>query len=161
MSADNVVPFPRRSISIGGPIDDASVSLGIYGDDLDPEEITRILGLSPTSSHRRGDRMRPDGAPFQTGAWGYQVASDDAPEAADLVLGRLLDRLPSDPALWTGLGQQYDIRIFFCIGFEGWNKGFCLSARNIQRSATLGVRVEFDLYASENKPPELDEILNK
>jgi hypothetical protein len=63
---------------------------------------------------------------------------DVAPDPPDQALGCLLDRLPSDPSLWTRLKQQYEIRIFFCIGFEGWNKGFTLSARNIQRTAAFG-----------------------
>ena len=153
-----MLPFPQRGISVGGPVDDATASLCICGDELDPNQITQLLGLSPTRSHRRGDRLSPDGRSFGTGAWLYQVDSDVAPDAPELALGHLLDRLPSDRALWTELGQRYDIRISFCIGFEGWNKGFTLSARNIQRTAALGVRLDFDLYASENSPPELDEL---
>ena len=158
MSSNNVLPFPQRGISVGGPVDDAAASLCIYGDELDPDQITRLLGLSPTHSHRRGDRLRPDGPPFRTGAWLYKVDSDVAPDAPELALRHLLDRLPSDRVLWTQLGQRYDIRISFRIGFGGWNKGFALSARNIQRVAALGVCLDFDLYASENSPPELDEL---
>jgi Domain of unknown function (DUF4279) len=156
MSSDNVVPFPQRGISVGGPVDDASVSLDIYGDDLDPDEITQLLGLSPTYSHRRGDRLRPDGHSFHAGAWLHQVKSDDVPGAPELALGYLLDRLPSDASLWARLVQQFEIRLNFRIGFTGWSKGFVLSAPTIQRAAVLGVRLEFDLYASENQPPELD-----
>ena len=157
MSSDNVVPFPQQCISIGGPIDDASASLNIYGENLEPEEITRMLGLSPTHSHRRGERRRPDGPQFSTGAWLHRVDSDVAPDAPDRALGSLLDRLPSDRSLWIGITQRYEVRIFFRIGFEGWNKGFTLSAHNIQRTADLGVRLDFDLYASENQPPEIDQ----
>jgi hypothetical protein len=165
MSDDNVVPFPSRSINIGGPIESARVSLCICHEDLDPDEITRLLGLAPTRSHRRGEFG--NGAP-RTGSWIYSMDSaeldevvGDTRQPADLVLGRLLDRLPSDPALWAPLVRQYQIRIFFCISFEGYNKGFGLSAQNIQRAAALAVPLEFDLYASDNYPPELDDIFSK
>jgi hypothetical protein len=165
MSDDNVVPFPSRWIEIGGPIESARASLSIYGEDLEPNEITRILGLAPTHGHRRGDRRGPKSPPATMGFWGYGVDSKAPDEAAgdpaDLVLGRLLDRLPSDPALWARLVQQYRVRIFFCIGFEGYNQGFGLSARNIQRAAALGVPLDFDLYASDNFPPELDDIFSR
>ena len=157
MSSNNVLSFPQQDITIGGPVHDASVSLCIYGDELDPDEITQLLGQSPPRSHRRGDRLKPSGPSFRTGAWIYQVESEVAPDAPELVLVHLLDRLPSDPAFWTQLGQRYDIRISICIGFEGWNKGFTLSTRNIQRVAALGTRMDFDLYASENMPPEFDD----
>jgi hypothetical protein len=158
MSADNVIPFPQREITIGGPVDDASASLCVYGEELDPEEITRILGVAPTRSHRRGDRLSPEGPPFRTGAWLCEVKSAAVPDPPDEALGRLLDRLPSDPTFWRRLTQQYEIRIFFRIGFEGWNKGFTLSAGNIQRAAVLGVRLDFDLYVAQNLPPEIEEV---
>jgi Domain of unknown function (DUF4279) len=168
VSGDNVIQFPSRSISIGGPIDSAKASLCIHGEDLDPDEITRILGLAPTHSHRRGDRRRPKSPPAPMGFWGYEVDSADLDQAADatrapadLSLGRLLDRLPSDPALWAGLAQQYQMRIFFCIAFEGYNKGFGLSAGNIQRAAVLGVPLDFDLYADDNFPPELEGLFDR
>jgi Domain of unknown function (DUF4279) len=160
MTSDNVVPFPKPGISVGGPIDDASVSLGIYGDDLDPGEITQLLGLAPTHSHRLGDSLRA-GHSFHTGAWLHEVKSEVVPDAPELALACLLDRLPPDRSLWARLVRQYEIRFFFCIGFEGWNKGFTLTARTIRRVARLGVRLEFDLYASGNQPPELDDWIRR
>lgn len=169
MSGDNVIPFPSQWIDIGGPIGSANVSLCIYGEDLDPDELTRILGLAPTHSHCRGDRRGPKSPPATMGFWGYRVAdsadlgqaADDRRDPADLVFGHLLDRLPSDPALWARLGQQYRIRIFFHISFEGWNKGFGLSARNVQRAAVLGVPLDFDLYADDNFPPGLEDVFSR
>jgi hypothetical protein len=167
VSGDNVIPFPSQWITIGGPIQSAKASLSIYGEDLDPDEITRIVGLAPTHSHRRGQPVRPRCPPARMGAWLYKVdsetpdeAADDTHDLADLVLGRLLDRLPSDPALWARLAQQYQMRIFFCILLVGYNKGFGLSARNIQRAAVLGVPLDFDLYADDNFPPELEDIFS-
>jgi hypothetical protein len=168
VSGDNVILFPSGAISIGGPIEAAGASLCIHGEDLDPDEITRILGLPPTHRHRRGDRHGPKSRPARMGFWGYGVDSAELDEAvgdprepADLVLGRLLDRLPSDPSLWAGLVQQYQMRIFFCISFEGYNKGFGLSARNLRRAAALGVPLDFDLYASVSYPSELDDIFSR
>jgi hypothetical protein len=42
VSGDDVVPFARPILSFGGPIDAAALSLNIYGDDLDPDEITGL-----------------------------------------------------------------------------------------------------------------------
>jgi uncharacterized protein DUF4279 len=160
VSGDNVVPFAQPLLTFGGPIDDAAVSLKAYGDDLDPDEITGLLGVAPTYSHRLGDSMRPGSPPFQTGCWTHKVESAGPGDAADQALGCLLDRLPSDPSLWARLVQSYQIRIFFRIGFTGCNKGFGLSAVNLRRIAALGVRVEFDLSAEDKMSPELLTILN-
>jgi Domain of unknown function (DUF4279) len=42
----------------GGEVDECSVSLGFFGDDLDPDAITTILGICPTKSYRKGDIFR-------------------------------------------------------------------------------------------------------
>jgi hypothetical protein len=41
-------------ITIGGPIPWFSVSLTIHADDLDPDEITRVLGVQPDQTQRKG-----------------------------------------------------------------------------------------------------------
>lgn len=160
MASDNVIPFPSRpEVTLGGPIDEAGVSLGIYGEDLDPDEITRLLGVSPTRSRRRGE-LRGDGRTcWSDGAWLLHVENRGGPEPADAVLDQLLGQLPTDPSIWASLAQRYRMRIFFYIGMSGFNKGFGLSADNIRRVAALGVRLDFDLYVDDNFPPELEKIL--
>lgn len=157
--SDNIVPFSRQDIEIGGPVSDASVSLNLYGTDLDPDEISRLLSLAPTRSHRRGDRLGPDSPPRPKGAWTYAMGPQDGRDAPDIVLGLLLDRLPTDPSLWASLRQRFEMRLFFRIGVEGWNKGFDLSARNIQRVAALQLCLDFDLYEATAVPPELERLL--
>ncbi len=158
--SNNVVPFRSRDIEVGGPVSDASLSLTIYGADLDPDEISRLLSMAPTRSNRRGDRLGPTSPPLPMGAWSYSIESSSDPDAPDIVLGLLLDQMPVDPSLWESLSQRFEMRVFFCIGVEGWNKGFSLSARNIQRVATLHLRLDFDLYDAADVPPELEKLLS-
>lgn len=59
---DNVIPFqrpfdPAEVVAVvGGLVDKSGVVLAIYGDDLDPDEVSAKLGVQPSSAHRRGDR---------------------------------------------------------------------------------------------------------
>lgn len=48
-------------------------SLRIFGTIPDPNEITQALSLSPTHSHRRGDRRRPTADPWDHDMWSYTV----------------------------------------------------------------------------------------
>lgn len=54
-------------------IERISLSLRIFHDDLDPDQVTRDLDLSPTLSHRKGDpRVSKLGkvfAPYDCGLW--------------------------------------------------------------------------------------------
>jgi hypothetical protein len=47
--------IPERTVRIGGQIDRSSIAVGIYGKDLDPVAISRLLICEPTHFHRRGD----------------------------------------------------------------------------------------------------------
>ena len=47
-------------------------SLRIFGDDLDPDEVTRLLGKRPDASERRGETVRaPSGRErvLRRGSW--------------------------------------------------------------------------------------------
>ena len=48
-----------------------SSTLRIFGHIHDHDEITRILGLAPTYTHRRGDRRSPRSQPFEHDMWSY------------------------------------------------------------------------------------------
>ena len=45
MSDDKVVPIRRPKIiaEVGGTVDESTVTLCVYGDDLDPEAVTKLL----------------------------------------------------------------------------------------------------------------------
>lgn len=45
----------HRLVTVGGPVDRVTVSLRVFGDDLDPVEVTTLLGCQPTEARRRGE----------------------------------------------------------------------------------------------------------
>ncbi|MFN6566238.1 DUF4279 domain-containing protein [Dendronalium sp. ChiSLP03b] len=47
-------------ILVGGLVGETSVCLAIYGEDLNPDEISKYLGCCPTKAYRRGDRRNPN-----------------------------------------------------------------------------------------------------
>jgi hypothetical protein len=50
-----------------------SATLRIFGDIPDLDEITRHLGVGPTSAHRKGDRRVPVSPPYKHDMWSYMV----------------------------------------------------------------------------------------
>ncbi|ALF52984.1 hypothetical protein ACX27_09175 [Nostoc piscinale CENA21] len=42
----------------GGEVDECSVSLRFWSDDLVPDEVTDLLGINPTQSYKKGDIFR-------------------------------------------------------------------------------------------------------
>lgn len=143
------LPIELRVLAVvGGPADEATVSLALYGDELDPDEITAVLGCSPTTAHRRGDRKREGSVPFRIGAWILQEQGKP-PVSVDDLLEKLLSRLPTDKAVWQHLAGRHQLQLRFGIFIEGWNRGFSISGNFMQRFADMGISMEFDLYAEE------------
>lgn len=131
---------------VGGPVDETRVTLGVYGPDVQPEEISALLRCTPTSAHRRGDARRPGIPPWPQGAWLLTVEGM-APAGPDEVVQQLLGRLPDDPAIWAQLAAKHTVRVTFGIFVGAWNRGFELSPAAVRQLAVLGVPIGFDIYA--------------
>jgi hypothetical protein len=150
---DTVVPFrrpidPGRVIAeVGGSLDEAGVTLAIYGDDLDPEEVTAKLGVQPTRAHRRGDRRRPESQPFSAGAW-MLARRGTPPVAPDQLLAELVAMLPlEDAEVWTDLRSRFSVQLRWGLHMSGWNRGFQLSGDSMRRILQVVESVGFDIYA--------------
>ncbi len=133
---------------VGGLPDEVRVSLCVYGDDLDPSHVTRLLGCAPTDAHRKGELNR-GGRPYRSGAW-ILTEEGHAPEDPDALTRRLLMRLPSDEETWGKLGADLRVELRFGVLFEGWNRGFHLSPEVIAQIAVMAATVSFDLYADDS-----------
>ena len=85
-------------------IDRLEIELRVTGDDLDPERITRMLGVNPTLAARKGEQIDRGGVPIaqRTGIWSWALPPSPEWELGDAI-DTLLERLPHDPALWESL----------------------------------------------------------
>ena len=85
-------------------IDRLEIALRVTDDDLDPDRVTRMLGVNPTVAARKGDDVDVDGVPVvqRTGIWSYALPASPEWELGDAI-DTLLERLPHDPALWESL----------------------------------------------------------
>ena len=151
---DNVLPFvhtlkPGTVVAeVGGLVDETKVTLALYGEDLDPEEITKLLGVEPTSAHRRGDTRSRGARPYPKGAWFLKLVGTPPRGPAEL-LEDLLERVPpASVALWQGLRQRFDVQVRFGIFLEAWNRGFGVPARQLEQLSLIVNSFEFDIYAN-------------
>jgi hypothetical protein len=138
-------------LTVGGPIDDVGLCFAVYGADLDPEAVTALLGCTPTSSHRRGDRRGPRSPPAKIGAWFLQVRGR-APRRVEDLIADLLDRLPDDETVMHKLRETYRVQLRIALHLGGFNEGFDLTAKLVEKLAALKVSVGFDIYADPEEP---------
>lgn len=85
-------------------IERLEIELRVTADDLDPDRITRMLGVNPTLAARKGEDVDIDGVPVTqpAGIWTYALPASPEWELGDAI-DTLLERLPHDPARWESL----------------------------------------------------------
>jgi hypothetical protein len=88
-----------------------SATLRIAGDGVDFDEISRTLGLSPTHSHRKGERRSPSAEPWQHDVWSYRPVVDRA-QPLDKHITALWDAVRPHIAYLRSLKQKFHVDIF-------------------------------------------------
>jgi hypothetical protein len=128
--------------------DEFCVSLRIFGADLDPSEITRLLGCEPTYAARTGDIVSGHNGRSRTvrqGNWRLCTESSDLGIEEQLVA--LLARVTSDVALWQALTARFDVDVFCGVFPAAEQHGFELSPRLHRLLADRNLSIGFDIYA--------------
>lgn len=127
-------------------------SLRLFGDDLDPAEVTRILGGSPTSSVRKGEIWLPPRSTREhlnrTGAW-IKVAKPREPGDLPGQIGELLGDLTSDLAAWRGLSQRFRADIFCGLFMFGTNEGVDFKPSVLDSLSSRGIGLSLDIYGGD------------
>ncbi|MEV5000475.1 DUF4279 domain-containing protein [Nocardioides sp. LML1-1-1.1] len=134
----------------------AVAALRIVGEDLDPSEITALLGCEPTTAWAKGETRTTHGVTrvMSFGKWGME-APETSPADLDSQVSAILDRLSPDQGVWSNLAERYDVDLFCGWFMERLNEGVSLAPETL---ASLGARrivLDIDLYgAFEADAPE-------
>jgi hypothetical protein len=129
---------------------DTSVSLMFSGDALQPETISKALGIEAT---RFGRKDGPDCGEtsykklLTTVHWRLSLEICDAADM-DAQLADLFSNASNDLAVWRNIASQFDGAIYFGWFITEGNSTASLSAQTLASCAARGLRMDFDLYQS-------------
>lgn len=130
-------------------LDRSVAALRFFGDDLDPEEITRLLGATPSLGARKGGvRLTPGGREkaARTGTWVLE-AKDRSPADLDGQIEELLSPLTTDMSVWSDLRRRYSADIFLGLFLAQSNEGIALSPETMGAVGSRGLVLNADIYA--------------
>ncbi|HEX6508988.1 MAG TPA: DUF4279 domain-containing protein [Chloroflexota bacterium] len=134
---------------IGGPIDSTVARLRLVGDDLDPDEVTSMLGCRPTEAARKGER-RPNRSSrplyARRGIWLLQSAEDEK-QPLEAHITALLDQVTADPEVWRTLQERFEVDIDVGLFLEDDNREFWLSPEVVKALGDRGIGLDVDIYA--------------
>ncbi|MGA2079586.1 MAG: DUF4279 domain-containing protein [Holophaga sp.] len=131
-----------------GPDDGVQVTLRVFGADLDPDEVTRLLGAAPTEAARTGTVLiGPDGQPRNVRKGYWRLDAAPGPGTVEDQVEALLGALTQDPAAWRELASRYEPDLLCGLFLEGFNQVSSLPPALVRALADRGLAIRFDIYA--------------
>jgi hypothetical protein len=127
-----------------------AVTLRLFGDDLDPNEITELLGAEPTSAAAKGGVLKSAKGVervARTGSWRLKAA-DHSPGNIDAQVDQILSGLTNDLAAWRDLTERFSSDIFCGLFMQAGNEGLELRPETMASLGSRGLRLGLDVYGS-------------
>ena len=128
----------------------STVTLRIYGDDLVPQEITKMLGVSPSRAKIKGEKTvgRKTGKTYiaKSGMW-QLGAPDREPEDIDGQIREMFSQVSADVSVWRGITKKYRVNLFCGLFMSETNDGLSISPQSLALLAERGIELWFDIYA--------------
>ena len=132
-----------------GSLDRSVATLRIFGDDLIPEDVSKLLGAEPSKSFRKGAEevgiVTGNIRIHKTGSWRLSVERRN-PEDLDAQIFEILNQLSQDLSIWHGLCSSYKIDLFCGIFMASGNDGLTLSPDALLALGSRGIKLELDIY---------------
>ena len=132
-----------------GNLDRSAAALRIFGDDLIPEDISKILCAKPSKSFRKGDketgRVTGKIRTHKTGGWILSVERRH-PENLEEQIFEILNQLSQELSAWKELCSRYQVDLFCGIFMANSNDGLILSPEALLALGSRGIKLDLDIY---------------
>jgi hypothetical protein len=132
----------------------AGASLRVVGDDLDPHEISTLLGAQPSDAHRKGQSLPTHSGQARfprTGMWRLDAPATE-PEDLDRQVATVLGALTSDLNTWRAIASRYTVRLFCGWFMRVGNEGVDVAPETLLALGSRGIELSLDIYGPDTEP---------
>lgn len=137
-------------------LEKTKATLRIHGDDLIPDEVSRLLGAQPENAQIRGEVLVGKASGHRrvarTGVWSLR-AQDRSPGDLNAQIDDIFARLSGDPAVWAQLQSRFELNLFCGFFMGGRNNGETISPAKLRLLGERGIELQLDIYT-----PDPDEV---
>jgi hypothetical protein len=140
-----------------GRIRKSVVGLRIIGDDLIPNEITALLGTSPTCAIVKGETGKHIVGPkvgdvrvARSGMWTLD-ASDRQPEDMNSQIQEILSRMTDDLSVWQSITRRFRVDLFCGLWLTGCDDGMTLSPQSLAALGERGIELGVCIYGDDEQ----------
>jgi hypothetical protein len=121
------------------------VYFAVFGFGDDPTIITRAMGVEPTKAWIKGEATGKGRGIHTHDRWVLQSTLPLA-EPIEAHFENLLPQLEARRDAVADVRTRFEARLAVAAYWYDVNPGFCLSSSVVQRVASFGLEVDFDLY---------------
>lgn len=130
----------------------ARATLRIMGDDLQPDEVSVLLGARPSKAHSMNQELtlasgRSRIAKF--GLWSL-TANDTEPENFDSQVAEICAQLTNDLTVWHALSRRFEIDLFCGWFMNAGNEGVEISPETMLALGQRGIQLGLDIYGADS-----------
>lgn len=136
--------------TLGGDFEKTSVSLCIRSEQLDREEVSRLLGTSPTRAwnpgepHHLGEGKTGLLRSVDWGLWDLRTLLNATP--VETKIRELLASCTEDLQAWRHLGAKYNMKLTVVGYLSNWNGELHLDTKILNLLVERGVQLVIDVY---------------
>lgn len=131
----------------------SAACLRLFGEHLEPQEVTRILQCVPTVAERTGEVIRHQSGRervVKCGNWRLNAERTE-PEDVNGQIRWLLSQVESDLNVWKSLVQQFEVDVYCGLFMQGSNDGLSLAPDVMALLAERGIQLGLDIYSASDE----------
>lgn len=127
---------------------ESTASLIVKGSGLDIEGISRELGLTPSHTHRLGDRVFKNASDrrYSHDMWSFKSDLERS-EPIDAHLRGLATRLNEHSSFLDSLKEKAEVYVVCSFIIRDWEFDFSVSSETLNMLTELGVDLDFSIMA--------------
>jgi hypothetical protein len=136
-------------------------TLRISGDDLNPAEISRLLGCDPSEAQTKGERLVGRVTGYvriaRTGMWRL-CAADREPQDLDGQIDELLSKLTDELTVWGSIAEKFRLDLFCGLFMQESNEGLSISPDSLAALGLRHIELGLDIYDGDRKALHVSEL---
>lgn len=132
-------------------IHETMATLRFWGDELDPHEVTRLMGVAPTSAVSKGQLIVGRGPRVaRSGRWSLKVNRRQPGDLSGQI-EEILSGLTQDLNVWRDLSGRFGGCIFVGFFMAEGNEGCDLSSETLKLLTDRGLSLLLDIYSGQDE----------
>jgi hypothetical protein len=126
-----------------------TVSLRIESPELEPEQVTRELGIQPTQTRAKGER-RSETTVWEKALWEFEVFPEGGSkwDSLEAGLGALLKKFMPLSQIIEKYKKRHAVYIWCGVFGAGFSGGPQLSSELLKELSDFGIPLDLDIYSS-------------